>query len=142
MNSIQLLLSILKNPLSHKSWIVLWLINPIDKFLKELFKKKMIPFLALATSGSPDILLSSKNLILEYKKWIVLYILRISMSRKVRQDHIFSYFLHFFLLLSSLFYFPFFPIKKNSKVYFFADRGKKFEYFSIYFFLFIYLSDF
>lgn len=84
----------------------------------------MIHFLALATSGSSDIPLSFDQIILflnlvceiekKKKKKIVFYILLISMSRKQLHIYFITFdFTFFFLLLSSLFYFLLFPIKKS-----------------------------
>lgn len=114
--------------------------NPIDKFFKELFKKQIIPFLTLATSGSPDILLSFHQRILflnlvRKKKNKKLYILRISISRKLLQDRIFYYFLFyiFFLLLYSIFL-SFRLIKKRQSLLFCLQiEVRNSNIFSIYF---------
>lgn len=116
--------------------------NPIDKFFKELFKKQIIPFLTLATSGSPDILLSFHQRILflnlvRKKKNKKLYILRISISRKLLQDRIFYYFLFyiffFYCILCSIFL-SFRLIKKRQSLLFCLQiEVRNSNIFSIYF---------
>lgn len=112
----------------------------------------MIPFRTLVPSRSPDILLSFYqiilflNLVREIKK-IVLYILLISMSRKLLEDHIFTFYFTFTLFYIYFFYcllcsiFLSFRLKKIQSILFCLQIEVRNSNIFFYLLFFIYLSD-
>lgn len=110
----------------------------------------MIPFRTLVPSRSPDILLSFYqiilflNLVREITK-IVLYILLISMSRKLLEDHIFTFYFtlvyiyFFYCLLCSIFLS--FRLKKPQGILFCLQIEVRNSNLFFYLLFFIYLSD-